>query len=79
MERSTKQGSADIDALRDQINQADESKKKLEEKYVALSDNFEHLKQRFVIKINQILIIFLNHFIQWGSSETDKPWNGSGK
>ena len=64
MERSTKQGSADIEALRDQINQADESKKKLEEKYVALSDNFEHLKQRFVIKINQILIIFLNHFIQ---------------
>ena len=49
MERSTKQGSADIEALRDQINQADESKKKLEEKYVALSDNFEHLKQRFVI------------------------------
>jgi len=45
MERSTKQGSADIEALRDQINQADESKKKLEEKYVALSDNFEHLKQ----------------------------------
>ena len=64
MERSTKQGSADIEALRDQINQADESKKKLEEKYVALSDNFEHLKQRFVIKINQILIIFLNNSIQ---------------
>ena len=62
MERSSKQGSADVKALRDQINNADESKKKLEDKYVSLSDNFENLKQRFVIKINQIFIIFLQTF-----------------
>lgn len=49
IERSTKQGSADIKALRDQITNAAESKKNLEDKFVTLSDNFEHLKQRFQI------------------------------
>ena len=46
IERSSKQGSADVAALREQINDAEKSEKKLEDKYLTLSDNFEHLKQR---------------------------------
>ena len=64
IERSSQQDSADVAALRDQINQADKSKKKLEDKYLTLSDNFEHLKARFFKEINQIFIILLKHFVQ---------------
>ena len=62
IERSNKQGSADVEALRDHLTNAEESKKKVEDKYLTLSNNFEHLKQRFLMKSNSKNIHFTKKY-----------------
>jgi len=46
IERSNKQDSEVVKELRDQINTEAESKKKLDEQYLTMSNEFENLKQR---------------------------------